>query len=88
MILSNPYPKRSTALAAAKKQERCIASGKILILYNHSKKWFIFVDGEINPDLNMSVAGRYELVNGKWRDKTPLGQVHCGDGYTVKTSGY
>jgi hypothetical protein len=85
MVLSYPYPKPGIARTAAKKQERCRVVGKFIILYDPVKKWFLFADGDTSPDSNLSVIERHELINGKWRDKTPLGKVTCSGGYVVKS---
>ncbi len=88
MILSNPYPKPGMARMAAKKQERCLSAGKFLVLYDPNKKWFQFIEGDTKPDTNLIAVERHELVNGKWRDRTPLGKVVCDGGYIKREQAY
>jgi hypothetical protein len=88
MEVSKPYANAKMAKLAASHSESCKGANKFLLLYDSEKKYIHYVAGDENPDTKLSVLGRYELINGKWRDKSPLGQVHCGGGYTVKEETY
>ena len=83
-MLSNPYQSRNTARKAAKSYAQAHDLTKFSLMVDIEKKHFYFSDEDKAPDSKWIVFGRFQLIKGKWRDKTPLGKVSCSGG-VVKT---
>lgn len=83
-MLSNPYPSKGTAKSGAKVYAAHKGLTKFFLILDIEKKRYYFSDEESAPKAKMIVFGRFQLVKGKWRDKTPLGKVTFSRGGVVK----
>ena len=83
-MISNPYPTKGTAKSAAKVYAQENGIKKFLLMLDLDKRQYHFSDQEKDRESKLITFARYELVKGKWRDKTPLGKVTCS-GSTIKT---
>lgn len=83
-MLSNPYQSRTTAKKAAKDYAQVHGLTKFSLLVDVEKKHFFFSDEDKKADPKWVVFSKFQLIKGKWRDKTPLGKVTCSGG-VVKT---
>ncbi|AIF52024.1 hypothetical protein [Pelosinus sp. UFO1] len=78
-MISNPYPSKGTAKSGAKVYAANKGLTKFILIVDPEKKWYLFSDEDKAPEAKMIVFGRFQLVKGKWRDKTPLAKVTKGD---------
>lgn len=85
-MLSKPYPSKGTARNAAKEQAKESGFKKFILLLDLDKRQYHFSDQEKDRESKLIVFARYELVKGKWRDKSPLGKVTTGGGIVKKES--
>lgn len=83
-MLSNPYSSKGTAKSGAKVYAEHKGLTKFILVVDIEKKQYFFSDEDKAPDNKQIVFGRFQIIKGKWRDKTPLGKVTCSGG-VVKT---
>ncbi|MCM0760483.1 hypothetical protein M7775_18170 [Sporomusa sphaeroides DSM 2875] len=83
-MISKDYPSKGIARNAAKEYATQNGIAKFLLLLDMDERQYHFSDQEKPIESKLIVFARYELIKGKWRDKTPLGRVTTGGG-TVKT---
>jgi hypothetical protein len=76
-MLSNPYQSKTTAKKAAKSHAQDHGLTKFSLIVDIEKKQYFFSDEDKAPELKMIVFGKFQIIKGKWRDRTPLRKVTC-----------
>ena len=71
-MISTPYPTKGTACAAAKVHAKATGIKKFMLLLDLDKRQYHFSDREKSKESKLIPFARYELIKGKWRDKTML----------------
>ena len=79
-MISKEYPSKGTARNAAKEYATKNGITKFLLMLDLDKRVYHFSDQEKPKESKLIVFARYELIKGKWRDKTPIGKVTTSGG--------
>lgn len=82
-MLSKPYPSKGTACGAAKEYAQQNGIKIFLLLLDLDKRQYHFSDREKPKESNLIPFANYELVRGKWRDRTMISKVVTRRGGTV-----
>ncbi len=74
-MLSEPYPSKGTARAAAKEYAAANNLKAYMLTVAASSRKFHFTDEEPGPESQQYVFEKYKLVKGKWRDVMKTGEI-------------
>ena len=77
-MISVPYQSKTTAKNAAKNYTQTHELTKFNLLIDIETKLFHFTDTNWEPEPKKFVFAIFQLVKGRWRDKTPLAKVTKG----------